>query len=259
MTGASARQEGGQPCAGSSTWGWLAAALLVIPGCYTGTSGSGPGAGADGGPGDGADGADGADDGGDDGDDGDDGSASACGDGIPTVASRPMRRLTPAQYQNTMRDLLGDESFVAEYDDLELVPTERGIRQLRGGAELAVTNIDQWSSGLVACDIHGAEDAACPGDVIDTFAPLAFRRPLTEDERTWLHNVYDEAREDEDFEAGMEALLGTILQAPAFVYLAEQGAAVEGGPDEIRRLDDYEMASRLSYFLWDSMPDEALF
>ena len=175
------------------------------------------------------------------------------------MAARDMRRLTPAQYQNTMRDLLGDPEFVAEYDDVELVPTERGVRQLRGGAESAIARVDQWSAYLVPCDIGGAEDAACPGAVIDALVPKAFRRPITDEERDWLLAVYEETLEEHDFKSGMEALLGTILQAPAFVYIGEVGTPVDGAPDEIRALDDYEMASRLSYFLWDSMPDDPLF
>jgi len=252
---------GGARARAGRTAGWIATAALALTGCYSGLDG-GDGAvgegGADGAEGaDGADGgADGADDG--DGDGGDGGPAASCGE-VPTVAGRDMRRLTPVQYQNTMRDLLGDPEFVAEYDDLELVPTERGVRQLRGGAESAIAGMDQWNQDLVPCDINGPEDAACPGAFIDALASKAFRRPITDAERDWLLAVYEETLEEHDFKSGMEALIGTILQAPAFIYISEVGTPVEGAPDEIRALDDYEMASRLSYFLWDSMPDDALF
>ena len=174
-----------------------------------------------------------------------------------SVSARPMQRLTPIQYLNTMRDLLGDPGFEAEYDDIEAVPTERGIRQLRSGAEGAIARIDHWAAADVPCDLDGAEDAGCAQSVIDTIAPRAFRRPLSEQEREWLTSVYDEANGELGFRSGMEALLATILQAPEFVYHVELGDAEAEGP--IRALTDYEVASRLSYFLWDSMPDDALF
>lgn len=236
----------------------LLCAALSLSGCYSGLDGKAAlaaSAGDDAGD-DGADGGDG-DDGSGGGDD--DGAAASCQGVPPSVTPRAMRRLTPEQYANTMRDLLGDTELLLEYDDIETTPSERGIRQLRGDAEAAIARIEQWSAGLVPCDIHGAEDAACPGAAIDELAPRAFRRPITEDERAWLQAIYDETREEHDFRSGMEAMLGAILQAPAFVYLPETGTAVEGAPDTVRALDDYELASRLSYFLWDSMPDAELF
>lgn len=239
----------------------LMLAAVAFGGCYGGLGDDRPAAaaGTDAADEGADDGADGSEDDGADGDgSGDDGPMAACGDDGPSVAPRPMQRLTPVQYVNTMRDLVGDPTFTAEYDDLELVPTARGVRQLRTGAESAIATVDQWTAGLVPCDIHGAEDPTCADSVIDTFAPRAFRRPLTDQERSWLRAVYDEAFEEQGFDSGMQALLGTILQAPAFIYLTESGTPVQGAADTIRALGDYELASRLSYFVWDSMPDEAL-
>jgi hypothetical protein len=235
----------------------LVVGSLLTIGCYSGFRGD-PGEGDD--P-PAASGGDAADDtgGGDEGGSGDDdgGVPTGC-DGKPvSVASRPIRRLTPVQYVNTMRDLLGDPGFDADYDDIEAVPTERGIRQLRSGAESAIARIEAWSAAQVPCDLDGPEDAACPQAVIDTFAPRAFRRPLTELEEEWLASVYDAANGELGFRSGMEALLSTILQSPAFVYHVELGNEDADGP--IRALTPHEVANRLSYFLWDSMPDDALF
>ncbi len=181
----------------------------------------------------------------------------SCGT-LPTVISRPMRRLTPRQYQNTMRDLLGDAEFDAPYDDVEAIITEDGVREFRAGAELALEHVERWSPDLVPCDIRGAADASCAPAVLDTFAARAFRRPLSEQERTWLLDIYSDAESDGGFQSGMEALLGSILQAPAFVYVIETGTPLEADPSYLA-LDGYALASRLSYFLWDTMPDDALF
>ncbi|MCA9712663.1 MAG: DUF1592 domain-containing protein, partial [Myxococcales bacterium] len=67
-----------------------------------------------------------------------------------------------------------------------------------------------------------------------------------------------DARAQVGFTDAMEVLAATVLQAPAMIYLEEQGTPIEGAPDEIRKLTDHELASRLSYFLWDTMPDDEL-
>ncbi len=227
------------------------AALLA--GCYGGRGEFDANA-ADGGPGadGGADGADGADGG------ADDGPAVGCAGGDPVVAPRPLRRLTPRQYENTMRQLLGDPGFIAEYDATEPVIAERGVRQLRDGAELALSRADQWTAPVFPCDIQGTADDACAETFIDDFGARAFRHPLSDEERTWLLAVYGDARAEVGFADAMEVLAGTILQAPQMVYLGEFGEAIEGAPDHVRRLTDYELASRLSYFLWDAPPDATL-
>lgn len=223
-------------------------ALVGMTGCYTGVSDHSPR----------GDGDEPSADAGEAGDDEVDGEPLACDGQVPVVAPRALRRLTPAQYQNTMRDLLGDPGFVAEYDATEPVIAERGVRQLRDGAELALDRRDQWTTSVFPCDITGSEDQGCAEAFIDQFAPRAFRRPLRDDERQWLQSVYLDARGEVSFADAMEVLAGTILQAPSLVYLEELGTPVEGAPEELRKLTDHELASRLSYFLWDTMPDDAL-
>ncbi len=226
--------------------------LLASTGCYQGVSGfAGEG-------GDAGTAGDAGSESADDGETEDGGVQAGCDGNAPTAAPRPLRRLTPEQYQNTMRDLLGDPGFVAEYDATEPVITERAVRQLRDGAELALGRRAEWSAPVFPCDIEGASDDACADGFIDEFAPRAFRRPLEDAEREWLRGVYLDARAELGFTDAMEVLAATVLQAPAVLYLEELGAPVEGAPETLRRLTDHELASRLSYFLWDTMPDEAL-
>jgi hypothetical protein len=225
--------------------------LLACTGCYAGLSGF---SGQDG------EATDGGTDAGTEGETETDGAGEPAGcDGeAPTAAPRPLRRLTPAQYEHTMQDLLGDPAFVAEYDATEPVVTERAVRQLRDGTELALSRRALWTAPVFPCDIEGPSDDACADTFIDQFAPRAFRRPLSTEEREWLQGVYLDARAELGFTDAMEVLAATVLQAPAILYLAELGTPVEGAPETLRRLTDHELASRLSYFLWDTMPDDAL-
>jgi hypothetical protein len=247
----STRREGARAGSGA---GAVAMGLLLLAstGCYQGVSGfggQGDDQGSAGDDGSGSAGESGAEDGGE---------PLSCDGGAPTAAARPLRRLTPAQYQNTMRDLLGDPGFVAEYDATEPVITERAVRQLRDGAEAALGRRAEWASTVFPCDIEGASDDGCADAFIDDFAPRAFRRPLAAEEREWLRGVYLDARADLGFTDAMEVLAATVLQAPAMIYLEELGTPVDGAPETLRRLTDHELASRLSYFLLDTLPDAAL-
>ncbi len=182
-----------------------------------------------------------------------------CNAGVPAVAPRGLRRLTPEQYTNTVRDLLGDPGFSPDVDDAAAVITERGVRQLRGAAELAISRKDQWSRTIFPCDLGGPADDACAFEMIDQVGMRAFRRPITEDEREWLEGVYHDALAELSFAEAMEVVIEVMLASPQMVYFGETGDAGDGLPEGIRELSDYELASRLSYFLWNTMPDDALF
>jgi hypothetical protein len=222
----------------------LTLSLAGLPGCYGGLQQDRFAAGGD------------ADD---DGSGGvDDGAAERVCEGLPSVSARPLRRLSPLQYRNTVRELLGDPEFDPGYDDDAAVPTERGIRQLRSGVEAALERKAAWTQPVFPCDTAGAPDLACAETFIETFGTRAFRRPLTDDDRKWLLGVYQSALLDVEFADAMDVVFGTILQAPAFVYIIETGEPVEEAPAELRQLTDHELASRLSYLLWDTMPDAAL-
>lgn len=235
-------------------WGALCVSAAFVPGCYSGLQldEGNAAAGDTGGP-------DGPDTGSDETGGGDDGpGAELCDPDNPVVPAAALRRLTPRQYQNTMRDLLGDPRFESEYDDDAIIPTERGVRQLRNGAELALQRRSDWTQPVFPCDITAGTDDACAQTFIDEFGSRAFRRPITDEERQWLMDVYLDASTDLSFADAMEVVFTTTLQAPAFVYRPEAGEPVEGAPEHIRQLTDHELASRLSYFLWDTMPDDEL-
>jgi hypothetical protein len=182
----------------------------------------------------------------------------ACDLGIPQAGVAPLRRLDPTQYANTVRDLLGDGAIEPIVDDEAMVISERAVRQYRDAAELALSRRASWSRDVFTCDTSGAADDACAARFIDTFAARAFRRPITDDERTWLDGVYRDAlAEGMSFDESMGIVFEVILQSPQFVYLNETGA--EDATGSTRPLTQFELAARLSYFLWNTMPDDTLF
>ncbi|HET6585192.1 MAG TPA: DUF1592 domain-containing protein, partial [Nannocystaceae bacterium] len=241
----------------STARGFVSAAALscalatVQGGCYTGAGDGAAGQSGDADAGDAADGAGTADD-----DAGESGEPAEC---AAEISGRAMQRLTPVQYARTIRDLFGDPEFEPTYDDEAVVTTERGVRQFRSDAESILARRDQWTATVFPCATDGAADDACADQLITDFGRRAMRRPVDDETRAWLRASYDNAiAEGLSFADAMDVLLATILQSPELVYLIEVGLPVEGQPATIRRLDDHELASRLSYFLWDTMPDDEL-
>ncbi|HET7220095.1 MAG TPA: DUF1592 domain-containing protein [Vicinamibacterales bacterium] len=106
-------------------------------------------------------------------------------------------------------------------------------------------------------EVMKAQALAQPGHVTDAiaFASRAWRRPLTTVEKANLRAFYDKSRTVNklDHDASIRALLARILVSPAFLYRVE---TVARGPE--KPLNDWELASRMSFFLWSSIPDEEL-
>ena len=102
-----------------------------------------------------------------------------------------------------------------------------------------------------------AEEPGCARQIIGTVARRAFRRPVAESEMTTLLKFYQQGRKDSDFETAIQEALARVLVAPAFLYRVEEEPAgtMEG---KSYRVSDLELASRLSFFLWSSMPDDEL-
>ncbi len=98
-------------------------------------------------------------------------------------------------------------------------------------------------------------DRACAMTFADEMVPRAWRRPLTEDERARFGQLYDAIAAEQGFGAGVRGIVEATLQSPHFLYRIEQG---EGSGEEVVALTDYEVAARLSYFLWNSTPDAEL-
>ena len=99
-------------------------------------------------------------------------------------------------------------------------------------------------------------DRACAESFVKDFGPKAWRRPLAAADEARFMKVYDQVAATYGFHEGIRAVIEAGLQAPQFIYRTEHTLADDAAP--VRLVEPYDMASRLSYFLWDSVPDEAL-
>jgi mono/diheme cytochrome c family protein len=101
------------------------------------------------------------------------------------------------------------------------------------------------------------EETACATTILSTLARRAYRRPATDDDIQTLLGFYKGGRAGGDFETGIRAALERLLVSPDFLF------RIEADPDNVApgtayRLSDVELASRLSFFLWSSIPDDEL-
>ena len=102
-----------------------------------------------------------------------------------------------------------------------------------------------------------AAQTACANEIIGTLARRAFRRPVTNDDLAHLATFFDSGRERGGFDAGIRTALQAILSDPEFLFRFERTPAGVA-PGENHRVTDLELASRLSFFLWSSLPDDQL-
>jgi hypothetical protein len=182
----------------------------------------------------------------------------------------PMRRLTRAEYNATVRDLLGDDSrpadaFVAEEEALgfdnqasALTVTRLLAEQYMSAAEHLARAAASRLDALLPCDPVALGEDACAEAFIASFGRRAYRRPLAPDELARLRALYLWGKQSHSFATGLELSIAAMLQSPSFLYRVEMGSPdpIEG---DVVALTSHEIASRLSYLLWGSMPDEALF
>jgi hypothetical protein len=102
-----------------------------------------------------------------------------------------------------------------------------------------------------------AEEDACARRIVQNLAARAFRRPATAADVDSLMTFYRLGRREKDFELGIETALARVLASPQFIYrIEEEPASVAAG--QTYRISDIDLASRLSFFLWSSPPDDAL-
>ncbi len=185
------------------------------------------------------------------------------------LGSAPARRLTNAEYDNTVRDLLGGDiprlpeqpsdaglqgSF--ENDALSLGPSDVRVARYEAAATLLgahAVNSATARDRVVPCP---TADAECGRQFVETFGKRAFRRPLTDDELDRWVGFFESQRASIDFDAGVQLTVAAMLQAPQFLYrLENEGSEINADQFE---LSQHELASRLSYLLWETMPDDEL-
>jgi hypothetical protein len=123
---------------------------------------------------------------------------------------------------------------------------------------LAATRTQSREKVLICRPETNSSEAECAREIIRTLVTGAFRRPAAEADLTEIMNFYQAGREEGgSFDAGVEAALQRILADPEFIYRAEvEPTQLAAG--ETYRISDLELASRLSFFLWSSVPDQEL-
>jgi mono/diheme cytochrome c family protein len=110
---------------------------------------------------------------------------------------------------------------------------------------------------LICKPVNAAQEPACAKQILSSLARKAFRRPVGEQDLESLSSFYEEGRKLGSFEDGIELALRRLLSSPEFLVRAEKEPAnlASGKP---YRISDLELASRLSFFLWSSVPDDQL-
>ncbi len=121
----------------------------------------------------------------------------------------------------------------------------------------ATTSDTESRRRVLVCSPSSATDEACAKRIISTLARRAYRRPVTEAEIDVPLERYRTGAKDGGFESGVEMALRSILMSPNFLFRAESQPATVA-PNTAYPLSDIDLASRLSFFIWSSIPDDTL-
>ncbi|MDX2180892.1 MAG: DUF1588 domain-containing protein [Bryobacteraceae bacterium] len=196
---------------------------------------------------------------------------AACAGGIQPGPSR-IRRLNRDEYSATLRDLLdmhldlgaslpvdggGGEGFDNAAETLFLSPlhSEKYMDAAKFATEFAAKEFKSRNKILIAKPGPGLPEAQAARTILANFLPRAFRRPVPEaDAAPYMALFHTARRQGRTFDEAIFFTLRGVLVSPNFLFLVEP-------PNEtgaVRLLGQYELASRISYFLWGSMPDEFL-
>jgi len=192
----------------------------------------------------------------------------------------PLRRLTTYEYNNTIRDLLGDttspgSALPAQVDSKQNLfgndadqqsPSSLLIEKYQSVAESIATRATASTTLLAklhtcASSVTTSTEESCARSIATSVAPRAYRRTVATTEIDDLVTLYRGVRAlstTMTFASGVAAMIEGMLQAPDFLYRVELGKAVAGNP-AVMRVAGREMATRLSYMMWQTMPDAALF
>jgi uncharacterized protein DUF1592/uncharacterized protein DUF1588/uncharacterized protein DUF1595/uncharacterized protein DUF1585 len=215
--------------------------------------------------------------------------AFACDPGA-AAAPDELRRLTMTQYRNTVRDLtrwvLGDEASadaVMSMAGIDAVPIDRRESTLRDphgsyrrldqaldqshvdetfrvattlGTALAGTDHLGALAGACATDMDASNDEACVTDFVQRFGARALRHPLDADDAHFYRAVY--GSDPTPDAAAYADVITVMLSSPEFLYLVEHGEAEVADDPGNFTLSAHELATRLSYHFWQTLPDDEL-
>ena len=176
------------------------------------------------------------------------------------------RRLSRAEYDNTLRDLFPfdvgrpSDSLPADIAGVNgLTVSDRFLEEHEETtAAIAAQAIED---GFITCDPAASSALDCARELLRPFMERAWRRPVTAEELDgvvrYLDVVAAEPDEPEPFRRAIELAIQATLMSPSFLFRFEP--VLDESSPSVEPLGDFELASRLSYFIWESMPDEPLF
>jgi len=184
---------------------------------------------------------------------------TVCTPGVP--ATSQLARLTRAEYDKTTRDLLGIDvqpSSMLAPDTVGAVD-QRAWDGYQTAADALATQVMANATAKAKVLPCTTDSATCIQQFITTFGQRALRRPLTTTEVTRYTNLYTNRAtltQSGTFDQAVQAILKAFLMSPSFLTKAEISTATPSAGNY--QLSSYEMASRLSYTLWGTMPDDTL-
>jgi len=178
-----------------------------------------------------------------------------------------LRRLTRRQIDSTLADLLGVQSNPASglAPDERLGPFENNaitpitnllVEQVQEMAKRVADEVTPRRTEIMGCDPE--VDATCAQSFVATLGKRAFRRPLTEEEATTLLALFQLGAAHGGADHGFHLVIEALVQSSSFLYHVDVPAS-NVATASVDGVSPYTLASRLSYFLWNSMPDQELF
>src|SRR5260370_28994760 len=173
----------------------------------------------------------------------------------PLPAFKPPPDLTPQEIEELRKEF--------EKNRAEKIPGNSArIRSLEMGGPYAMTQgppSESLNKIYVCGHLQSHHGKGCARLIVEHLARRAYRRPVTTKEVTQLTSlIADVERDGGSFEEGLATAIQAMLLSPHFLFRIEPAPATPLTGASTRSLSQYELASRLSYFLWSSMPDDAL-
>lgn len=187
----------------------------------------------------------------------------------PEVPAPNIRRLTRSEFRHSVQDLLGPVTLAEVEIDSEqdgffsvgaslVALSPAGVAQYETAAGDALAELFADPAALterLACVPTQFTDTTCTRNAIASFGRQAWRRPLNSAELGRYLEIAEESSAETNAREGLRQALWGLLQSPNFLYRVEVGEPTEEGR---LKFTDYEMASRLAFTLWNTLPDEEL-
>jgi hypothetical protein len=159
------------------------------------------------------------------------------------IGLSPLRRLTRTELRNTLRDLFPSKLPVLDIPADSLMD---GFDNNEAAQLASPVFVEKWQKAAAAVATAATFTCTDAGCLVDSLVPRLYRRPVTDEERTRFVAFVNAQG---SFDTGARMLVEALLQSPSFLYRPEVNATLSG----------YEVATRLSYLFWQSMPDDVLF